>query len=117
METFYELGQESGAIVERAQKVARDTIEKESAAVDKEARFPRAGMKALGDAGLLGLTVAKKWGGLEQGPRAYAAIAETIARACPSTGMVWIMHVCATNVIAAAQPANEKVLRDIAAGK
>jgi alkylation response protein AidB-like acyl-CoA dehydrogenase len=117
METFYELDQDAAAIVERAKKVARDVIEKESAAVDRERKFPRAGMKALGEAGLLGLTLAKKWGGLEQGPRAFASVVETIGRACPSTGMVYVMHVCAANVIAAAAPPNEKLLRDIAAGK
>lgn len=117
MQSFYELGQESGAIVERAQKVARDVIEREGPSVDREGRFPRAGLKALGDAGLLGLTVPKTWGGLEQGPRTFASVAETIARACPSTGMVYVMHVCATNVIAAAPVAQEKLLRDIASGK
>lgn len=117
MQTWYELDAESTAVVERAARIARDVIEKESAAVDRERKFPRAGMKALGEAGLLGLSLPKKWGGLEQGPRTFAAVAETIARACPSTGMVYVMHVCATNVIAAAPEANERLLRDIAAGK
>jgi alkylation response protein AidB-like acyl-CoA dehydrogenase len=116
MQTFYELDADQTAILERAKKIANDVIEKESAAVDRDRKFPRAAMKAIGEAGLLGLTLPKKLGGLEQGPRLYAAVAETFARACPSTGMVYVMHVCATNVIAGA-PSQEKLARDIAAGK
>src|SRR4051812_18267529 len=117
MQAFYELDADQNAIVDRAKKVVRDVIDGESAAVDRERKFPRAGMKALGEAGLLGLTLPKKLGGLEQGPRVFAAVAETIARSCPSTGMVYVMHVCAANVIAAAQPTQEKLAREIAAGK
>ncbi len=117
MQTFLEMEKESGSLVDWARKVTRDAIETESAAVDREGRFPRAGMKALGEAGLLGLTVPKKWGGLEQGPRTFVAVAEAISRACPSTGMVYVMHVCATNVIAGAPAPDEKVLREITAGK
>ncbi|MEZ0229588.1 MAG: acyl-CoA dehydrogenase family protein [Planctomycetota bacterium] len=116
METFYELTAEQAAIVDRAKKIAKDVIEKESAAADRDRKFPRAAMKALGEAGLLGLTLPKKLGGLEQGPRVFAAVVETIARACPSTGMVYVMHVCAANVVAGA-PSQEKLARDIAAGK
>src|SRR4051812_21181802 len=116
MQAFYELDADQNAIVDRAKKVVRDVIDGESAAVDRERRFPRAGMKALGEAGLLGLTLPRKLGGLEQGPRTFAAVAETIARSCPSTGMVSVMHVCAANVIAAS-PSQEKLVRDIAAGK
>jgi alkylation response protein AidB-like acyl-CoA dehydrogenase len=117
MQAFYELDAAAAATLERAQSVVRDVIEKESAAVDREGRFPRAGMKALGEAGLLGLTLPRKLGGLEQGPRTFVAVCEAISRACPSTGMVYVMHVCAANVVAAAQPAPEKLLRDMAAGR
>jgi alkylation response protein AidB-like acyl-CoA dehydrogenase len=117
MQTFLEVGPESRELVERAQRVTCDVIERESAGVDREGRFPRAGVAALGEAGLLGLTIARKWGGLEQGPRTFVAVAEAISRACPSTGMVYVMHVCAANVIAAAPSPHEKVLREIASGK
>jgi alkylation response protein AidB-like acyl-CoA dehydrogenase len=117
MQAFYELDQATQAIVERAQRASRDVLDKEAASVDKEGRFPRNSIRALGDAGLLGLSLPKKWGGLEQGPRAFAAVAETLARSCPSTAMVYVMHVCAANVVAQGPQPNEKVLRDMASGK
>src|SRR5690349_2133328 len=106
MRTFYEVeGAPAEAAVERATRVVRETIQKDAAGVDREGRFPRPGLRALGAAGLLGLTVPKKHGGLELGPRAFAAIGETIGGACASTGMVYVMHVCATNCIVARPPA------------
>jgi alkylation response protein AidB-like acyl-CoA dehydrogenase len=118
METFYELDGPQDVAVERARQAVRSVVERESAAVDREGRFPRASIDALADAGVLGLTVPKKWGGLEQGPRTFAAVAETIGRSCPSTGMVFVMHVCATNVIALnGSKRCQETLREIASGR
>src|SRR5579872_3723117 len=114
MQAFYELDQATQAIVERAQRAGRDVLDKEAASVDKEGRFPRNSIRALGDAGLLGLSLPKKWGGMEQGPRAFAAVAETLARSCPSTAMVYVMHVCAANVVAQAPSPPEKLLTTLA---
>jgi alkylation response protein AidB-like acyl-CoA dehydrogenase len=53
----------------------------------------------LRKAGLLGLLSAPQVGGQGQGVRAAVAVAERIARECPSTAMITIMHNCATRVI------------------
>jgi alkylation response protein AidB-like acyl-CoA dehydrogenase len=116
---FFDLDASAGSIVERAEKVAADVLARESKSVDREGRFPRVSIDALAEAGLLGLTVPTRLGGLGAGPTTFAVVAETIARSCASTGMVWVMHVCATNVIAAHPPRDEgeKLLRSIAAGR
>jgi alkylation response protein AidB-like acyl-CoA dehydrogenase len=118
MQNFYELDETALGIVERARKITREVTDKEAPVTDREGRFPRASIKALGEAGLLGLSVPKKHGGLEAGPRTFVAVGETLARSCGSVGMVYVMHVCATNVIAACPPEKgEALLKEIAAGK
>lgn len=74
---------------------ARDNADE----VDRQARFPRDTIDALGAAGLLGLTVATQHGGLGAGPREAYAVTEAIARHCPSSGMVLTMHYAATAVL------------------
>lgn len=119
MRGFYELSAAQLALVDKAEQVVRDVIEPQAAGADRDAAYPRASIKALGDAGLLGLTVPAAFGGLAQSPRTFLAVVETIARSCASTAMVYVMHVCGSNVIAALPPRRngEKLLRDIAAGK
>ncbi len=120
MREFYGFDDTALALLDKLDTVVRESIAPAAAGVDREAAFPRAQLQALGAAGFYGLTVDPKYGGLGQGPRVFAAVIETIARACGSTAMVYLMHVCGTQVIAARLPgggAGEKILRDIAAGK
>src|SRR6185503_2565835 len=69
--------------------------------------------------GLAGLTIGTDAGGKGQGPRAFCAVVEEIAMACPSTAMVLTMHVSATMAIAASKTLGNRtaVLKDIAAGR
>ena len=78
-----------------ADGLAAEVIRKNAADVDLKARFPRENIDALRKAGLLGLVSS---GG---GMRTAVAIVERIARECPSTAMIWIMHNCGTAVVEA----------------
>ena len=69
--------------------------------VDREGRFPDGSVKTLAEAGLLGLTLSEDVGGLGEGPPAFLEALRTLAAACPSSGMVYLMHVCASQVAAA----------------
>src|SRR5215470_6949952 len=90
------------------------TAAQHAARVDR-GEFPSETLKALGDAGLLGLVSAAEVGGKARGLPAAAAVVERLARECGSTAMVVCMHYCATAVIEAHGP--EDVRRAIAAGK
>lgn len=105
--------------VETAEKIAREVLAVHTDEVDREARWPAEGIAALGKAGLLGLTVAKEFGGLGAGPREVAAVVGKLAEQCASTAMIYMMHLCATQVIAQAEafPLREEVLRAVVAGK
>jgi alkylation response protein AidB-like acyl-CoA dehydrogenase len=118
MREFYQLTDDQQRIVDKAAVVAREKLAPLAAETDRDGKFPRAQIDALGQAGLLGLTVPTSHGGLGQGPRTFVAVAETLARSCGSTAMVYLMHVSATNVIAARPPrGGDDLLRKIAAGK
>ena len=99
MSNSWKLDEEGLRILATVDRIAREVIEPRAATTDKEGRFPKENIDAIGHAGLLGLLSAKKVGGRGQGLRAAAAVAERIARDCPSTAMIVIMHNCATAVI------------------
>ena len=86
-------------IKERLHQVVDDVIAPMAIEIDQTGAFPRAGMEALGRAGLLGLISATEVGGLGQGHRAAALSVMHVARSCASTAMVLCMHYAGTAVI------------------
>jgi alkylation response protein AidB-like acyl-CoA dehydrogenase len=105
--------------VERAETVARDTLAAHASDVDSAGRWPAESVTALGQGGLLGLTLPADLGGGGQGPRTFAAVTRILAEQCASTAMIYLMHVCGVQVIAAADAFRRRaaVLRDVAAGR
>jgi alkylation response protein AidB-like acyl-CoA dehydrogenase len=103
----------------KAEAVARDVLAKYAADVDKTARWPAESIDALKNGGFLGLTVPTSHGGAGEGPRTFAAVVAKLAEGCASTAMIYLMHVVATQSIAAATGFGRRdpVLKDIAAGK
>ena len=102
-----------------AAEVAQRILAPRAAQIDREALWPEEGMRALGEAGLLGLHVPERLGGHGQGLLALAEIAEVLGRACSSTAMCFVMHCVGTAVVAAkATPDQERrFLQPIARGQ
>jgi alkylation response protein AidB-like acyl-CoA dehydrogenase len=69
--------------------------------IDQNRAFPRENLKALGQAGLMGLLIPATYGGAGAGLAEMSQVVETQAQYCSSTAMVMLMHYCATAVIAA----------------
>jgi alkylation response protein AidB-like acyl-CoA dehydrogenase len=84
---------------------ALPTIRDTAARTDEEARFPVESIDALTKAGLLGVTVPEEAGGVGGGPRELVEAVTAVAAACGSTAMVYLMHLAAMGVVAAAPPA------------
>jgi isovaleryl-CoA dehydrogenase len=111
------------AAVERvrgvARQVAAEAVAPEAERVDREARWPEHSIRALGDAGLLGLHVPERLGGLGLGYQALAVTTEEVGAVCGSSGLVYGMHCVGTAVIAAKPGPDheERFLRPIAAGR
>lgn len=95
--------------------ILTDIIEKAAPVVDSDGVFPRAGITALGQAGLLGLMSAKDVGGQGLGLRAAAELVERVGSACGSTGMVLCMHYTGNTAIEKCGP--RAVREAIAAGR
>lgn len=83
--------------------------------VDRSGTFPRAGIEALGQAGLLGLLSAPEVGGRGESFRAAALVIEELAQHCASTAMVAMMHYCAVPLVEAEGP--RPVREAVAAGE
>ena len=80
-------------------EIVTGTLDPLALRTDREARFPREVIRALGDAGLLGLVSAPAVGGLGLGLKEAGQVVARIAQSCPSTAMIVCMHYCATVVV------------------
>lgn len=87
--------------LESVERVIADVITPAADAVDREARFPRPAISALGEAGLLGLTTAAEHGGGGAGLAEAADVVGAVAQHCGTTAMVLMMHYAATTVVEA----------------
>ncbi len=114
---MYQLNEAQKALLARFQAVADEHIAPHAADVDREGRFPRQAIDALGATGFLGLSVPVEFGGLGQGMRLGCAVLEEMARRCASTAMVYKMHLCACAAYAAAPQQAGDVLKEVAAGR
>src|SRR6478672_6495344 len=114
---MYRLNDEQQRIADIAVAVAGLELAPRAAAVDRDAVFPKDSIAALGANGLLGLTVPKAHGGLGQGPRTAAAVIDALTQRCPSTAMVYLMHMCGVACYAAAADKTAPLLREAAAGR
>lgn len=113
---MYRLNSADQAIIKTTKKVVEETIRPNAATVDSQSQFPAAGMKALGDAGLMGLTISKDFGGLGAGLRCSVSVVDEIAQSCASTAMVYLMHLCGLSVYNAKPEVAGDHLREAAKG-
>ena len=106
-------------LVEIAAKVGASVLARDAEAIDETGKWPERGLKALADAGLMGLHMPQHVGGHGQGLVALAMVTEELGRHCSSTAMCFGMHCVAAKVLAAkATPYHEdRFLRAIAEGK
>jgi alkylation response protein AidB-like acyl-CoA dehydrogenase len=91
-------------------------LDQEAQQTDAEGQWPHRSIKVLCDSGLAGMTLkpAHEGGGM----RPFAEVLEKIATHCASTAMIYLMHVCGTQVIAASStPRRTDLLTEISAGK
>jgi alkylation response protein AidB-like acyl-CoA dehydrogenase len=118
MAHIYALDEIGSKLAETAAAVAKETLAKHAADVDARARFPKESIKAISDAGLMGICLPTSLGGKGQAPRTFVAVAEELAKGCASSAMIYVMHVSATQSIAASTMADkDALLKEIAAGK
>jgi isovaleryl-CoA dehydrogenase len=100
-------------------RVADGVVGPSAEQLDREGSWPHEGMRALGEAGLLGLTVRAEAGGHGEGMLALAVATEELGRVCGSTGLVYGMHCVAAKVmdVGATEDQQRRYLEPIAAGE
>ena len=107
------------SVLAQARDVAQSVTARHAESDDRDARWPAETMRALADAGLMGLTAPRAVGGLEAGMRGLVGVSEILARESASAGLCFGMHCVGTAVIAAKATARqrERYLDPIARGQ
>ena len=114
---MYRLSDADQKILDIVIEVADRHVAPAAAKVDADGRFPTEAMTALGNAGLLGLTVPSQFGGMEKGARVAAAALEALAERCSSSAMVYLMHLCGVACYAAVPERTSEFLSAAARGR
>lgn len=94
----FELTEEQKRWKQLCRELAQDFAAR-AAEHDRERTAPRENYKKLYEAGLFGLTIPKKYGGLGAGFLGYTIAVEELAQGCASTAMSWNMHAAGTAAI------------------
>lgn len=105
-------------LVEVSQALARDVLARDAERIDREAVWPVAGIRALLDAGMGGLVVPQRAGGLGHGLLGLARVCEALAGGCTSTAICFGMHCVGAAVVAAkaTDDQRERLLEPMARG-
>ena len=114
---MYPLSEEQSNLLEKLRKLATEQIEPHAVYVDEKGRFPRESIDALAGSGWLGLIVSRDLEGMGEGLNMACAALDVIARHCPSTAMVYLMHLCGVACYVAHPQGHEDVLRQTARGE
>lgn len=95
------LDKEEAAWKRAAHRVAVEVLAPNAEKVDREAMFPSDNIRALGQAGLMGITIPVEQGGRGGSIKAAALVVEELAQACASTATCYTMHLCTIPMISA----------------
>ena len=82
-----------------ADEIGREILGPNAEELDRTGLYPRANLLHTARAGLNGLLLPHAYGGLALDHVSYALVTQTLARYCPSTTMVFVMHSTATQTV------------------
>jgi alkylation response protein AidB-like acyl-CoA dehydrogenase len=82
-------------------KISKEVLQARADQIDRERKFPRENLQALGAAGALGILIPVEFGGAGGTLAEMSQALEAQAQGCASTAMVTLMHYCACATIAA----------------
>ena len=106
------------AVLAAVRELSAAQLAPAAAGVDRAREFPGDNLRALAEAGALGLMVPVSQGGAGGGLAALAEACEIVGGACASTGMVYLMHaVAAATVAGGGGPRAGELLERMATGR
>jgi alkylation response protein AidB-like acyl-CoA dehydrogenase len=78
--------------------------------IDRDGSLPTQNLKEIHESGLDTILLSKEHGGAGVSNRTFGRAVGTIARGCPSTATIWLMHVgAATTLVALGNPATVEI--------
>jgi isovaleryl-CoA dehydrogenase len=92
LEFDFGLGEDIDLLRETVRAFATDQLAPRADEIDRSNRFPRELWPALGELGLLGITVEPEWGGAGLGYLAHVVAVEEISRASGAVGLSYGAH-------------------------
>ena len=104
-------GDPFAALLQRARALAADVLAPHAEQSDQAGAPPVDNLRALGAAGLLGLTTPTRYGGQEAPRDVFRAYNETIAAACGVTSFIQLQHLSACMLVAGGENEGLKTAR------
>jgi isovaleryl-CoA dehydrogenase len=92
VDSDFGLGEGIDEIRQQVRRFATEQIAPRAADIDHSNQFPRDLWPALGELGLLGITVPERWGGAGLGYLAHVVVMEEISRASGAIGLSYGAH-------------------------
>ena len=92
----YRLTPKQADLLALAEQLGRERFAPRAAQYDRDATFPFENYADMREAGLLGLCVPEKYGGLGADLLTYCIVAAEIGRHCGATALTYNMHICST---------------------
>lgn len=89
-----------GTLREEIRDIVERVIKPRAEQTDREGAFPRENLQALAESGWNGVLIPEQWDGRGLDHVAFAIAAEEIGKGCPSTSLVYVMHVGGVQTIA-----------------
>ena len=87
-----DLAPEHATLRAAVRELAQEQVNPYAAAVDRDHRFPDEAIRAVTDAGLMGVLIQRDYGGAGLDALAFAIVIEELAQACASTAVIVDVH-------------------------
>ncbi|MEB2283257.1 MAG: acyl-CoA dehydrogenase family protein [Myxococcales bacterium] len=105
-------------VLDSVRRFTEGEIAPHAAEVDRSGRLPEGIFRRMGEAGLTGLAIPEKWGGVDADLATFAASLEIVGAACASTAWALLAHtMCARTLVGAGTDAQKsRLLPGLASG-
>jgi isovaleryl-CoA dehydrogenase len=97
--TYFPLSDTQQGWLEVAETVAAEALGPRAAETDRTGTFPADQLQALREVGLMGLRADPEHGGSGEGLLTTCVVTEALAKSCPSTALIYKMHLESIEVI------------------
>lgn len=87
-----DLAPEHASLRAAVRELAQASVQPHAAEVDRDHRFPEEAIRAVIEAGLMGVLIPREYGGAGLDALAFAIVVEELAQACASTAVIVDVH-------------------------